>query len=58
MIDDDVNGVIVECKEECIYDAVKMLLDDNARLERIGNSSVKGELNKEEIMRQIEKLFI
>lgn len=57
MIENDVNGKVIERNSDSIYRAVKELLDNLEKAKQLGTMSVKGNLTNKEIMKQIEELF-
>ena len=57
MIENDVNGKVINRNSEEIYLAVKDLLDNPDKAKELGDMPVKGKLTNKEIMKQIEDLF-
>ena len=58
MIEHKENGVVVERNSEDIYCGVKYLLDNPTECERMAQTPVKGLSNNQQIMEEIEKLFV
>lgn len=57
MIENDVNGKVINRNSEEIYLAVKDLLDNLEKTKILGETPIKGNLSNREIMEQIENLF-
>lgn len=57
MIENGVNGIVVQRTVDAIYDGVKKLLDDESLKMQMEKIPVKGEINNQQIMQEIEKLF-
>lgn len=58
MIEDGINGMVVERDSDSIYKVVKQLLDDRELLHRTSNSPAKNLIDAERVMCLIENLFI
>ncbi len=57
MIEDNVNGLIIERNQDSIYGAVKYLLDNPEKRAELGQAPMKGSATNKEIMAEIEQLF-
>lgn len=57
MIEDGVNGLVIERNSNAIYEAVKLLLDDPEKRDTLGQATMKGSATNKEIMAEIELLF-
>ncbi|MBE7077430.1 MAG: glycosyltransferase [Clostridiales bacterium] len=58
IIEDGVNGIIVNRDSKDIYNAVKVLLDNSDLRERLGNAPARGDIDNNKIMSAIEKTFV
>lgn len=57
MIEDGVNGLVIERSSDAIYEAVKYLLDNPEKMKELGMAPMKGSATNKEIMAEIEELF-
>jgi len=57
MIEDGVNGIIIERNKEDIYKAIKGLLDNPKKMEEIAKKPISGNSTNTQIMQEIEALF-